>query len=300
MPSRWPLPTGTKPSSAPHAEREPLVDPGAPQRVGRRRRPSSAARPCAAAAAVDRAAEAVEDAAEELLADGELERARRSRRRALPGPIPAIEPNGISSVRRRGSPRPRRERACALRPRSIEQQLADVGPKPARLDHESDQALARGRCGDSRSALCEHADVLVERDGGSFRAGSASARRSSCRRVRAGLRDLASISPSRVRTTQPPRPTRRSAATDDRPRRRRRGGRAGQLRPDELDVVRVDVEHELVRRPTSAGAAPRRRPRGRARARRRARSPRIRSAIAIASSTARARDAASSSRARAE
>ena len=226
----------------------------------RRRRRSAAARQSPERQpAVDRPAEAVEHAPEQLAR-------RRRARNGLPVARDGVARADPAHARRaasaacgrRGSRRPRPAIGWRLRPTAIVQSSPTSARRPGRLDHEADQArdaAAAAHAGRRRatrvertrsSAACRHA-----RAGGDA-SRSSLGRRSSC----SGRR--ASISPSDVRTTQPPRPTRRSARDLDRRAAELVAGRRSR-RATSVEVVRVAPRSRSGRDPRCGAARPRRR-----------------------------------------
>ena len=245
MPSRWPRPQGTSASSARTPSDDALVDararaadraarprPGA-QRVGRRSGP-----------AVERAAEAVEHAAEQVVADTSTRSGWPvARRRARPGRCPSARRAASAACGRRGSRRPRRAPAARPRPVVDRADLADLGLEAGRLDDQADQvddaAVAAVQVGVAQSARRARSSAL----GRSRRASSSRARPATTSRARSSLVSTrASTSPSGVRTTAPPRATRRSAWTSQCSMPPSEAAQLVHRLAHELEVVGVD-EH---------------------------------------------------------
>ena len=128
MPRRWPRPHGHERVERAHAEREPLVDPAAAQRVGRRRgverqlgRPRAAARRRSGVPSPSR----TRPSSSSPTRDAERAPGRRhevARRRSR-----ASRRAASAACGRRGSRRPRPGPARALRPGLDRAELADLG-----------------------------------------------------------------------------------------------------------------------------------------------------------------------------
>ena len=130
------------------------------------------------------------------------------RSRARPGRCPSASPSGISSVRPSRKPTTSAGTGGAAAARVDRADLADLGLEAGRLDDQADQVL------DPPVAAVQVG--VAERGGGGVERADHDARRASSTTSRARLSLVstrASTSPSGVRTTAPPRDTRRSAWT---------------------------------------------------------------------------------------
>ena len=152
MPRRWPRPHGTSVSSARTPRSSRVLDAARGRAApAARRRSSAARRRSSRRAAVDRAAEAVEHAAEQLLGRRCSEKGLPVGSTAFPGPIAAqlaerhqqraavAEADDLGGDRARGCGRTRRA------------DLADSRAQAGGLDHEADQVRDAARGGRARS-----------------------------------------------------------------------------------------------------------------------------------------------------
>ena len=294
MPSRWPRPHGTSASSArtPRSSRSSM----------RVRCSGDGGRP--ATARSDRRSSAGPPSIGRPRPSSTRPRSASPTRTRNGSPVGSTRRAGADAVHlaerhqqraaRRGSRPPRpgpaggcgRPRSCTSSPTSARRPVASI-TSPIRL-----VTRPRVRCrvglGHGRAVPRERRRRRQPVVAASTRAerrpaadlGRSSAQRSSCEPMRA------SISPSSVRTMQPPRSTRRSATTSSRRTPPSRAASPLGARGTSSRVVRVHLDHEPVVAVGGAQERASRRPRARARARLETAAPTIFSAIASASSTA--------------
>ena len=152
MPSRWPRPQGTRVSSARTPRPTRSRDPRTRECVGRGGHRSSAQFVDREfAAAVERPAEPVDHAAEQLRPDRDAERRSRSAPPACRVRCRQARPAASAACGRRGSRPPRSATAGCAAAVADQADLADLGLEAGRLDDQADQvadaAAAAGKIG---------------------------------------------------------------------------------------------------------------------------------------------------------